>query len=298
MLQFIQKITITVFAVGLLVLSSGNHCDAEPGDIFIEFMARPTAPITDSSVGHVFFCISLNLSSGIKEECFGFYPKSDLKAFDGPGVVSNEFQRPAIQNVSTSLVHKIDESTRSAIYAEIRKWAGTDYKLLINNCMDFSLAIATAAGLKTNRQAATIPTEFVDGMKKLYWSLSWGSRDPNTRFRLVINGQNVEWTEVHPESHQTIKANVTLKTSADGSSLIERPNSADVLQGSGYNVSIISSIIAANPRPSFMKLRRQGRTISAEWNGLIVLKDNAGRFSGLKQPGSNPSKHFDFDRLQ
>src|SRR5215475_3860344 len=84
---------------------------SEEGGIYIEFMARPTAPITGHTPGHIFVCISLDLAPGIKEECFGFYPQDPLKAFDGAGTVSNEFKKPAIQNVSISLRHKINQTT-------------------------------------------------------------------------------------------------------------------------------------------------------------------------------------------
>src|SRR5260370_39512008 len=84
-----------------------------PGDIFVEFMARPTAPITAGTPGHAFFCLSYHLNTGAKEECFGFYPKDLTKAFDGPGVISNEFTKQAILNVSVSLSHKAYNTTRS-----------------------------------------------------------------------------------------------------------------------------------------------------------------------------------------
>src|SRR5690242_14323688 len=101
---------------------------AEEGGISIEFMARPTSPIIGHTPGHVFLCITLDLAGGSKEECFGFYPQSPAMALDGPGNLSNEFTKAAIQNVSVSLKHAINESTRAAIYGEIRKWAGADYK--------------------------------------------------------------------------------------------------------------------------------------------------------------------------
>src|SRR5260221_9877973 len=158
---FLQTATLT--------LSLAGAAAGAPGDIFVEFMARPTAPITAGTPGHAFFCLSYHLNTGVKEDCFGFYPKDLTKAFDGPGVISNEFNKKAILNVSVSLSHKVDKTTISKITAEINKWAGADYKLLVNNCGDFVFAIAKAAGLRTpNRQTVALPTEFVDGLKKLY----------------------------------------------------------------------------------------------------------------------------------
>lgn len=280
------------------LLSVARYAAADDGNIFLEFMGRPTAPITDGTPGHVFFCIRAQLIAGLREDCFGFYPKSGLKAFDGPCFVSNEFKKSAITRVSTSLSHKIDENTRRAIYSEIQKWAGNDYKLLVSNCMDFALTVAKTAGLKVpDRAVAKESTEFVDGLRKLYWSRSWSSTDVSARFRFVFDGNNVEWTEVNPESKQTIKKHVPLKTNPDGSFTVERPNAADVLQGLGYSMAIIPAIIAVGPRDSFIKMSRVNNSISGEWNGLVVIKDKQGRFTALKQPGSFPSKHFDFDRL-
>jgi hypothetical protein len=280
------------------LLSIAQYAAADDGNIFIEFMSRPTAPITEGTSGHVFFCIRVQLITGLKEDCFGFYQKSGAKAFDGPGFVSNEFKKSAITRVSASLSHKIDENTRRAIYSEIQKWAGNDYKLLVSNCMDFALTIAKTAGLKVpDRAVAKVPTEFVDNLRKLYWSRSWKSTDVSARFSFVFDGNNVEWREVNPESKQTIKKTVPLKTNPDGSLTVERPNAPEVLQGLGYSAAIIPAIVAAGPRDSFITIRRLNNSISGEWNGLVVIKDKQGRFTALKQPGSFPSKHFDFDRL-
>src|SRR6516162_6712686 len=67
---------------------------AAPGDIMLELMASP-AKFTDSlSLGHAFFCVEYQLNSGIKEDCFVFYPKTTSGMFvGGPGVTNSEFQK-------------------------------------------------------------------------------------------------------------------------------------------------------------------------------------------------------------
>jgi hypothetical protein len=268
-------------------------------DISIEFMARPTAPISAGTPGHVFFCIGVPVGGGVKEECFGFYPQSPLKAFDGPGTVSNEFSRPAIGAVSTSLKHRIDEGVRSAVYTELKKWSGVDYKLVVNNCIDLVFGIAKATGLVTpNRQTVLLPTDFVGGIKSLYWTGNWNSTDIDTRFRLQISGNNaVTWTERNSASGQQLSKTSSLSLKSDGEAVVERPNSSDVLQLLGFQQNIIPSILAAGPKPSFLKLTRKGHRVLGEWNGIVVIKDAKGHFSQLKQPGASPAKNFDFDRI-
>lgn len=285
-------------AVWLSYFGMHTSLRAEDGGIYIEFMARPTAPITERNPGHVFFCISLNLAAGTKEECFGFYPQNAAAALDGPGTVSNEFKRQNILNVSASLKHKIHENTRSAIYMEIRKWAGGDYKLLLNNCGDMVFAVARAAGLRTpDRGFLKIPTEFLQGLKDLYWAGNWNSGDPSTRFTLNISpAGKVDWTERNPETGRQLTKPVTLAMNADGTARVERANDAAVLQMQGFS-TVIPQILAAGPKPSFMKLRREDARMSGEWNGIVVIKDPKGQFSQIRQPGTNPAKQFDFDRF-
>lgn len=290
-----------VFAVLVqlcVVLALVQPACAAPGDIFITFMARTTAPVTQQTLGHAFFCINLHLNNGEKEECFGFYPQSVMKALNGPGVISNEFKKAAIQNVSGSIDHKITESTRSAVYAEIQKWAGANYKLVLNNCGDFIYAVAAVAGLsRPDRSTLTLPTEFVQGLKDRYWTGSWGSSDAPTRFRLAITGTTVNWAEKNPESGLSITKTVMLDMKNDGSAILSRPNTPDVLQELGYNPALIPQIAAAGPKPSFLKVRREDRRIIGEWNGLIVIKDAKGNFKQLHQPGATPPKRYDFDRI-
>jgi hypothetical protein len=159
-------------------------------------------------------------------------------------------------------------------------------------------AIARAAGLRTPDRATVLyPTEFVEGLKKRYWSGSWISRDIQTRFRILFNYQSVDFTEKNPESGQELTKSLPLKVRDDGSVVIERPNSVDVLRALGYNAAIIPQILAAGPQPSFLTLSREDRSLLGGWNGLIVVKDPKGNFKGLRQPGTSGSKPYSFDLL-
>src|SRR5258708_37814388 len=88
---------IVSFMVALYVtlFSSGYADTASPPPIQIEFMASATSWTNNEYVGHAFLCISIPLNSGIKEDCYGFYPRSSSpKGFiGGPGVTVSEFQK-------------------------------------------------------------------------------------------------------------------------------------------------------------------------------------------------------------
>lgn len=290
--RYLMGIKVTLATV---VCLAPLVAQAAPGDVYIEFMARPTAPISQHTPGHVFFCISLQLNVGPKEECFGFYPQDPMKAFDGPGIISNEFKKAAIQNVSVSLTHKIDEDVRKSIYNEIGKWAGADYKLLVNNCKSLVSSIAQIAGLKVPIPSAiTLPTDYLQGLKSLYWIGQWSSTDPGSRFVLSITKDNmVSWHERGPETGKEVAKSVALVPTATGSR-VSRENSQEVLAELGYQVAIIPQILAAGPRPSFMDLQRVGSKLIGQWNGLVVIKDAKGKFLRIEQPGVRAPKGFDF----
>ena len=54
------------------------------GGINLEIMASRVSTIKGEFTGHAFMCIALLLNSGIKEDCYGFYPKTDnIKGYVG-----------------------------------------------------------------------------------------------------------------------------------------------------------------------------------------------------------------------
>ncbi|WP_152601995.1 hypothetical protein [Burkholderia paludis] len=68
--------SLSVCLVAMFVCFS-KLASANPGDILIQFMAAERYPIIEDGTGvvHAFACIDLDLNSGIKEDCYGFYPR-------------------------------------------------------------------------------------------------------------------------------------------------------------------------------------------------------------------------------
>jgi hypothetical protein len=290
---------LSIFLILVAIAWSNTPARAADGDMFIRFMARPTAPIAQGSPGHAFFCIILHLTAGIREDCFGFYPENLSKIFDGPGKLSNEFKKDSIQNVSITLEHKISEDTRKGIYDVLHRWAGQSYQLRVNNCMDLTIAVAERAGLRTPprpRSTITLPTELLEGLKRLYWMGQWQSTEPQSRFQLDISASNkVGWAERN-QSGAVLEIEVPLSP-AEGEVRIERPNTARVMDHLGFQPTIRQQILAAGPRPSFLTMRRVDHRIEAQWNGLVVIKDEQAQLKELKQPGTTSPKPYTFDRI-
>ena len=63
-------------ATVILLLAHGQGL-AKPGDLTLEVLGSARWPVIDRGTGlvHAFLCIGYELNSGIKEECYGFYPR-------------------------------------------------------------------------------------------------------------------------------------------------------------------------------------------------------------------------------
>jgi hypothetical protein len=78
--------TLTLSA--LVALSTAPRATA---DLFAEIMATPASW---TSPGHAFICISHTTASGIKEDCYGFYPSNKPEeAIVGSPQLANEFKK-------------------------------------------------------------------------------------------------------------------------------------------------------------------------------------------------------------
>jgi hypothetical protein len=124
-------------------------------------------------VGHAFLCVGLQLKSGIKEDCLGFYPASkDIKSFiGGPGVVDKEFGSKHPDhwaNVSVSVQRDVTAEQRRRIYALADEYNSKHYDLTDSNCIDFVDKIAEVAGWKRPpRSSIQFPVDYVTKLKEL-----------------------------------------------------------------------------------------------------------------------------------
>jgi hypothetical protein len=126
--------------------------------IQLEVMASRTSWTNAEFVGHAFMCIAIPISTGIKEDCFGFYPRKGGKAFiGGPGVVNSEFQKNPrrFSRVTVSFKRPISEDQRRQIISMIDGWNSKDYNLTHRNCIDFVNSIAQMLGWRTPTRVPT-----------------------------------------------------------------------------------------------------------------------------------------------
>jgi hypothetical protein len=123
----------------------------------------------------------------------------------------------------------------------------------------------------------------------------WESIDTDHRFLFDIAADNVTWIERGtPSTTPGATFAVTVRQVFEmGRFRIERPNNREVLTFLGFQpASLRDAILARNPKPSFMTFTHLGQQLSAEWNGLVVIKNPNGTLKDVVQPGVRPAKSF------
>lgn len=122
----------------------------------------------------------------------------------------------------------------------------------------------------------------------------WESMDAGRRWLLQFSGNKCIWIE-RSALGSTLKREVPVQ-SLPGSQVhrISRDNDNEVLAFLGFSPGIRAAVAARSPQPSFMTITFGGSTLSAEWNGILVIKDDQAKFKELKQPGQSTSKRFEF----
>jgi len=141
--------------------------------ISLTIMASRISWSNSQYVGHAFLCVGLQLNSGIKEDCLGFYPASqNIKSFiGGPGVVDKEFGSKHPDhwaNVSVSVQKNITPEQRRRIYALADEYNSKHYDLTDSNCVDFVDKIAEVAGWRRPpRSSIQFPVDYVAKLKEL-----------------------------------------------------------------------------------------------------------------------------------
>src|SRR5438045_3816754 len=91
---------------------------------------------TENGMTTHFFCIEYQLNSGIKEDCFGFYPKTASGMFvGGPGVAESEFRKNPVRfaNVVSSFKSGLTDFQRRAIYKLVDAFNQKNYSLIDSN---------------------------------------------------------------------------------------------------------------------------------------------------------------------
>ena len=171
-----KNVSATLVVTALLALAAGGQISTAQNPT-IQIMGT-SANWADSSVtGHAFVCIQLPTNGGIKEDCYGFYPKGAGSIFGGPGVVSSEFDFNAhpptrfsniVNSVSKSITLQQRQDILSTIYGR-----STNYSITTSNCVTFANDLALAAGMNVPDDSSyTTPESYVAKLKALNPSLN------------------------------------------------------------------------------------------------------------------------------
>jgi hypothetical protein len=164
--------SFTTLLMLLVAFCALGYPAAAADEIYLELMASRVSIINGEFTGHAFMCIELLLNNGVKEECYGFYPKADnIKGYiGGPGVIQSEFQKKPdrFSRVDQSVKAKITIEQRSKILGIVNNWDKADYSLTKQQCVDFINSVAIAAGLKTPpRNTTDFPLDYLIKLKSM-----------------------------------------------------------------------------------------------------------------------------------
>ncbi len=125
---------------------------------------------------------------------------------------------------------------------------------------------------------------------------TWESTDSAKRFRLTINGTNVNFVEQR-QSGATFSHATNLSRDA-GIYRIERPNNdGTLLTFLDFKPATQTEIISRQPKPSFHMFYRDGDRLLSKWSGLLVTLKPDGSFNELFNPGDKPPKDFEFIKV-
>lgn len=158
-----MKLLLHAVLVGLIAFPLSSH--AAPGDIFVEIMAEPTQPQW-LRPGHAFACVVYHLNTGIKEECYGFYPRPGPNdVIVGAPALSGEFRRDPkrFSRISWSFKRQVSSSELQRFFDLVARVEAGSYELFLNNCGDFVHDVVTSIGWK-NTYKGLLPEPYVKGV--------------------------------------------------------------------------------------------------------------------------------------
>lgn len=163
--------SLLILVALMIGVNSPAYAQQEP--VIVQIMAADANWADKSFTGHAFICIQLKLSNGIKEDCYGFYPKNAAAAVvGGPGVVDSELdfdKHPPTRfgNVRISVTKGVSLEARMKILGLIKGWR-KDFALTAVNCVAFANAVADLAGLRTPASTNSItPVGYVMQLRSL-----------------------------------------------------------------------------------------------------------------------------------
>lgn len=254
------------------------------------------------------------LQQSVLDGAFGLYAKETgsttadgiriFKAFFSkvPGEIADEFYKGSLTQELIRFIIQVDKSDYDKTLAIKNTWEGrNDYHIFENDCITFVTEIAENLKLTLPKRIMTDrPWNYIEKILTLnnqsnYLSGIWEVSDQSKRFRLEIKDNNCVWTErsvtgqTLTRSVEIIKENNTFK--------IYRPNDDSVLTFLGFQPNIRTQVLSRGANPSFIEIKRiDNLNIQGLWNGIMIIKDSNANLVEIKQPGTFPSKQFDFKR--
>lgn len=137
-----------------------------------------------------------------------------------------------------------------------------------------------------------VPWQDMDGL--------WQSTDKEKRFAIQFHGLSspaefIERNRKGKELRVPVPVQVVPGAKGAVNYVLERPNdNKEVLTFYEFGASLQNDIIASTPKPSKLVLSRNGDKMKAEWFGLTISRDAAGRLAGIKQPGAIKGRIYEF----
>lgn len=159
-----------VVAIGLTMLLGATARASD--DITLEIMGSRTSWVDQEFTGHAFLCIALNLKSGPREDCYGFYPTGtgSIAMIAGSGGLSSEFTKnpTRFSRIEASVKRAITPEQRRTVLGLATDWNQKKFNLTNQNCIDFVDSVAAALNLKRpDRHKFQLPLDYVKQLQKL-----------------------------------------------------------------------------------------------------------------------------------
>ena len=214
-----------------------------------------------------------------------FYSDATLRAFDA-----------ATPEAEKALAAQSAEMWRR-IFGRIEAWIIQNGGAVVPNLIPQQSTIVPWISVAKSMHTPRVPWQDLDGM--------WRSKDAGKRFAIVFRGidapcdfieRNADGGEIRVQVPlQTLPGEKDKAGQPVATYIIERSNEeAEVLKFYKFSSQLITDIIAAKPKPSKLILRRVGDKLTGEWLGLAISRDGGGRLSGIKNPGDQPGRTYDF----
>jgi hypothetical protein len=126
---------------------------------------------------------------------------------------------------------------------------------------------------------------------------AWESQDTARRFRIEISGNSAAFIE-KKAGGATLRREVPVASipGASGFRIYRSNTDQGVLNFLDFAPDIQAEMLRRNPQPSYVDLFFVDGELRGTWNGILVIKNNQGKFQEMRQPGTNPPKAFTFTK--